>query len=204
MPCPIPEVEGFPGVPYISGEAEKNIMGVAMLTSGDISARGNHGLLSRNKIAFFCSRRHPASIERRAYEWAAACRGDQLCILSGSHSRLEREVLRLLLREEQAVILALARGMHARFDPALRDSMAAGRLLVISCFTPVLHRVTRESAFVRNDFMAGLADEIFIAHAHPGGSVEKLFRRWICSRKRVRTFDVPENRELIEAGAVGV
>lgn len=175
-----------------------------MISSGEISARGNRSLLARSKVAFFCSRRHPCSLASSACDWAIARSDGGRCVISGNHSRTEREVLHFLLRERQPAIVALARGMKSRLDPAYRQPLAEDRLLVVSCFTPYLRRVTRDTALVRNDFMAALADEIFIAYASPGGSVEKLFRRWIRTGKRVGTFDIPENRELIEAGATGI
>ncbi len=172
-----------------------------MIASGEISSRGNHALLEAPKTAFFCSRRQPASVAPRARDWAAARFREGCCVISGNHSGIERQVLSFFLGAHQPVIVALARGMMTRMDPVLREPLADGRLLVVSCFTPAVRRVTRESALVRNDFMAALAEEIFIAHAARGGNLERSFRRWIRSGKPVRTFDIPENRDLIEAGA---
>jgi len=48
------------------------------------------------------------------------------------------------------------------------------RLLLITPFSEKVKRVTRETANQRNRLMAELADEIFVAYALPGGSIEKL------------------------------
>jgi len=49
--------------------------------------------------------------------------------------------------------------------------------------------------------MAELADEIFVAHAQPGGNVEQLVMKWLQNKKKVGTFNVVENFRLIDAGA---
>jgi len=46
--------------------------------------------------------------------------------------------------------------------------------LLITPFSEKVKRVTRETANQRNRLMAELADEIFVAYALPGGSIEKL------------------------------
>ena len=52
--------------------------------------------------------------------------------------------------------------------------------------------------------MAELADEIFVAYAQPDGNIERLIQKWRQKGKSVCTFDVEENRALIEAGAVAI
>jgi hypothetical protein len=47
-------------------------------------------------------------------------------------------------------------------------------LLIIAAFDETVKRVTAENAFQRNRLMAELADEIFIAYASKGGSLERL------------------------------
>ena len=61
--------------------------------------------------------------------------------------------------------------------PDWKKPLAAGRLLVISAFAATANRVTAELAWRRNEFVAALADEVFIAHASVGGHLEALTRR---------------------------
>ncbi len=60
--------------------------------------------------------------------------------------------------------------------------------------------VTQETADKRNELMAQLADEIFVAYAQPGGIVERLVMKCLKKGNKVITFNVPENCTLIKAG----
>ena len=54
---------------------------------------GNKALLELNKTAFLCSRKVPASIVLKCYDWAIQQREDGNCIISGFHSQIEKDVL---------------------------------------------------------------------------------------------------------------
>jgi predicted Rossmann fold nucleotide-binding protein DprA/Smf involved in DNA uptake len=166
--------------------------------------QGNKKLLEGQKTAFLCSRRCPASVVLKAYDWARAIRAEGRCVLSGNHSQIEKDVLHYLLKGNQPVVVALARGLKKRLEPELAAEVSTNRLLIISSFAANVTRVTQETANKRNEFMAGLSDEIFVAYAQPDGNVHQLVVRWLKKGKRVRTFGVAENRTLIEAGAVSV
>jgi len=49
---------------------------------------GNTGLLSLPKTAFLCSRKVPASVVLKCYDWAVAQREAGNCVISGFHSQL--------------------------------------------------------------------------------------------------------------------
>lgn len=140
----------------------------------------------------------------KSYDWAIKKRNEKTCVLSGNHSQIEKDVLHYLLNGEQPIIVALARGLKKRLEPELAAVLAKNRLLIITPFPPRVTRVTQETANKRNELMVELADEIFIAYAQPGGNVERLVRRWLQKGKKVCTFDMQENKALIEAGAVRV
>ncbi|MGH8488622.1 MAG: hypothetical protein ACREXS_07115 [Gammaproteobacteria bacterium] len=63
-----------------------------------------------------------------------------------------------------------------RIPPECRAAFEAGRILFLSPFTEQPKRVTKESALRRNDLVAALVDEVFIAHITPGGQTEDLAR----------------------------
>ena len=56
-------------------------------------------------------------------------------------------------------------------------AVAMGRMLILSAFPDTAKRVTADLAERRNEVVAALADEVFIAHASKGGQVEKLIPR---------------------------
>ena len=169
-----------------------------------MESQGNEELQKIYKTAFFCSRRCPAAVVLKSYDWARERRQEKRCVISGNHSPIEKDVLHYLLKGEQPIILALARGLKKRLEPELATALANNRLLIITPFSSIVIRVTQETANKRNELMAELAEEIFVAYAQPGGNVERLVMKWLKKSKKVLTWDIPENRLLIEAVALGI
>jgi len=61
-------------------------------------------------------------------------------------------------------------------------------LLIVTSFDEKVKRVTRKTANQRNRLMAGLADEIFVAYALPGGNIEKLITDISYTGKTISSF----------------
>lgn len=81
-----------------------------------VSSLGNMELLKLPKTAFLCSRKIPASAVLKCYDWAIEQRENGNCIISGFHSKIEKDVFHYLLSGTQPVIMALARGMKKKLD----------------------------------------------------------------------------------------
>jgi len=86
------------------------------------------------------------------------------------------------LRGNQPIIVCPARAIEGmRIPTECRAAFEAGRLLFLSPFTKRPRRVTQGSALRRNEVVAALADEVFIAHITPGGRTElmaEMLRCW--------------------------
>lgn len=143
-----------------------------------LDALGNLELLAVPRIALFCSVRCPGDALLAAYDRAAHWRDTGRGVISGFHSPVEKECLRILLRGPQPIIICPARALPMRLPVEWRRPLAAGGLLVLSCFTTTEDRVTSELALHRNELVAALADEIWFAHIVPGGELEKLAARF--------------------------
>ena len=113
-------------------------------------SQGNAALLELPKMAFLCSRRCPAQVVLKSYDWAIAKRNAKECVLSGNHSQIEKDVLHYLLQGEQTIIIALARALKKRLEPELAEALAKNRLLIITPFSSRVTRVTQETANKRN------------------------------------------------------
>ena len=137
---------------------------------------GNTDLLKLPKTAFLCSRKAPASAVLKCYDWAIAQRDAGKCIISGFHSQLEKDVLHFLLKGNQPIIIALARGLKVKIDPELIKPMEQGRILIISPFDAQIKRVTEQTADIRNAMMIQLANEITVGYASAGGKLEALLK----------------------------
>jgi len=166
----------------------------------EIKTFGNEKLLDLHKIAFLCSRKCPAHIVLKSYDWAIEQREKGNCIISGFHSKIEKDVLRFLLKGNQPIILALARGLKERYSPEIKSAIDDGRLLIISPFDKSVIRPTSKSALQRNELMTELADEIFIAYAMQSGNIEKLVKKNLSLKKKMSTFDIEENKYLVKEG----
>lgn len=143
----------------------------------ELHAIGNLDLLALPKTALFCSARCPGKVILGTYDQAAKWRDAGRCVISGFHSPVEKECLQILLRGSQPIIVCPARALPQRVPPDWKTPLAAGRLLILSPFTAKANRVTTELASRRNEFVAALADEVFIAHATVAGRLETLTHR---------------------------
>jgi predicted Rossmann fold nucleotide-binding protein DprA/Smf involved in DNA uptake len=141
------------------------------------SALGNLGLLAKPKSALFCSARCPGASILRTYDQAALWRDERRCVISGFHSPVEKECLRIFLRGQPPVIICPARSLPKRVPRDWLEPLAKGRLLVLSFFPDKEKRVTTDLAVRRNLSVAALADDCWFAHITPGGQMERLHRR---------------------------
>ncbi len=143
----------------------------------ELTTLGNLGLLALPKTGLFCSARCPGNVILSAYDQAARWRDAGRCIISGFHSPVEQECLRILLRGTPPIILCPARALPTRIPAELQTPLTEGRLLILSGFATTKKRVTTELATRRNALVAALADEVCFAHITPGGQSDRLTHR---------------------------
>lgn len=139
---------------------------------------GNTELLKLPKTAFLCSRNIPASAVLKCYDWAIEQRDKGNCVISGFHSKIEKDVFHYLFEGTQPVIMVPARGMKEKIKPGLKAAIDAGRLLLVTPFENSVKRVTAETAEQRNRFMIEIADDIVIGYASKGGMLERLVSQY--------------------------
>jgi len=147
-------------------------LGVA--APAQLNTLGNLNLLKLPKTGLYCSARCPANAILRTYDQAAHWRDTGRCVISGFHSPVEQECLRILLRGTQPIILCPARNLPTRVQCQLQSPLAEGRLLILSSFSNTEKRVTSELANRRNILVAALADDAFFGHITAGGQTERL------------------------------
>lgn len=142
-----------------------------------LTTLGNLDLLALPKTGFFCSARCPGNVILSTYDQAARWRDTRRCIISGFHSPVEQECLRILLRGTPPIILCPARSLPHRIPAEWQTPLANGRMLILSGFGAAEKRVTTELATRRNALVAAFADEIYVAYATVGGHIEQLEKR---------------------------
>lgn len=137
---------------------------------------GNTDLLKLPKTSFLCSRQVPASVILKCYDWAIEQREKGVCVISGFHSQIEKDVLHYLLKGKQPIILALARGLKEKLEPEFEKPFEQGRLLIITPFDKSVKRVSSQNAQTRNQLMTDLADQITIGYASLGGQLQEILK----------------------------
>lgn len=168
---------------------------------------GDPQILQHVHLGLICSVTCPGSVVIKTYDAIRELRDAGVIVAGGFHSPMECECLDFLLRGAQPVVLCPACGTDwLSLDSQQQGAVDRGRLLVLSIFGPEAMSATPALALRRNEFVAALADAVFMPHAASGGKAEATARRAIARGQRVLTFDDDENSRLIELGAepVGV
>lgn len=167
-----------------------------------IYARGNLAVIQQNTLALFCSEKCPGNLILKTYDLARQLRYAGVTVISGFHSPMEKECLSLLLRGRQPVIWCPAKRLIAkRMQKEYADPLSDGKLLILTPFGQEVARATEVTACFRNEFVAALADRIFIAHAAADGRTEEFSRKVFRWRKPLLTFGSQENASLLALGA---
>ena len=168
-----------------------------------ISFIGNSALLKQTQtLAIFCSVKCPGDQILKTYDLARSLRDRGITTVSGFHSPMEKECQIILLRGKQTVIHCPARNIERmRLLKEQKTAIQQNRLLVVSPFQGAKHRMTSALAQKRNQFVAALADTVFIAYASSGSKTEELAKQIISSGKQISTFASDDNQNLIDLGA---
>lgn len=162
---------------------------------------GNAALLRIRKVGLLCSRRCPGTIIVKTLDLALALRDSAATVVGGFQSSMERECLETLLRGKHPVIVCPARGIDGMRLPApWKAAIAENRMLVASNIDAKHRRPTAELAEKRNRLVADLSDEVIVAHASPGGQLERLCRDLAAVDKPLWALDDPTNAHLISLG----
>ncbi len=166
-----------------------------------ISAIGNLDILRQKKLALFCSARCPGSLIIQAYDCMKVLRDAGITVISGFHSPVEKECLKILLRGKQPIIVCPARGLeNMRIKPEFKKPLEDGRLLFLSPFQKNENRISAQRSAMRNYFIAAVADVILIAYAAPGGKLEELFKDTLAYKKLTFVLENEYNRHLAQTG----
>jgi len=151
---------------------------------------GNQDILQQKKLALFCSRKCPGNLILKAYDLARSLRDAGTTVISGFHTPVEKECLRILMRGTQPIIICPARSIEAmRIPSAWRQPLEHNRLLVLSPFEEACRRMTAALAAWRNEFVASMADEVLFIHAARGSRTGALADRCKAEGKAVRFLD---------------
>lgn len=136
---------------------------------------GNISLLERKKIGYFASGSIAPLSVLPTLDWAIEmAKHDEVAIVSGFHSKMEREVLDILLKGSCGIICVLARPIYKIIPAKFRDAYAQDRVLFISQNTAKSTMTSRHLCQKRNEYIASIADELVFSSLTPESSLYKL------------------------------
>lgn len=169
--------------------------------SHSVHGVGDKDLVTLEWTAFFCSVRCPGDLVLKSYDLAYRLCAEGVPVISGFHSPVEQEVLRVLLSSDVPVCMVPARKLPSRFSSEIKRAISDGRFLVISPFDDTVSRASRGSAVTRNRFVADVAKEILVGYSGQDSKTSALVENFLQENKPVYTFDHPEHRMLFPLGA---
>ena len=136
---------------------------------------GNATLLQKHKVAFLAASHISTLSVLPTLEWAAQlARREDVAVVSGFSSRMEEEVLHILLRGKCGIILMLGRQHYKVLPNVWQKPLADNRLLIIS--TSKQTRQSRQATAERNAKVCDMADEVVMPCTPPeDSSLHRLY-----------------------------
>lgn len=137
---------------------------------------GNTSLLDRKKIGYFASSKIATLSVLPTLDWAAEIsKREDVTIVSGFHSKMEREVLDFLLRGKCGIVCVLARSIYKKIPDKFREAYNSGRILFIAPFKTSATRTSRHLCQQRNEYVASISDELVFSSLTPDSSLYQLY-----------------------------
>ena len=122
---------------------------------------GNTELLKMRKVGLLASRKISSISILPPIDWATeVSKREDYAIVSGFHSKMERNVLEILLKGQCGIIVVLARGLYRKLPKQYEEAMSQNRLLIISNEKYNVKRVSEQTGHKRNEFVREIADEM--------------------------------------------
>src|SRR5437667_3205491 len=138
-------------------------------------SHGNAALLEQDLNGLLCSKACPGAKIIEAMDLAQRWRAENRAVISGFHTPVEKQCLRIFLRGPQSIVICPARGIDPfQLSADWQPKFERGELLILSPFDYSIRRPTKETAEIRNTLVVDLATIITVIYASPGGHLEQL------------------------------
>lgn len=160
---------------------------------------GNAEILRRPLLALISARQIDRDLELMSLELIrrlAASRN--ISFISGWHSQLEQECLRILLTKQASLVFCTSKALE-RFKPSaeLSQLVAQNNGLLLTHCTPNAKRISREASIRRNELVVTLAAALLVLSAPEGSASLNLARAALVAQKPVFTLNHHLNRKLL-------
>lgn len=137
---------------------------------------GNQELLERVEvIGFFASSRTAPGSVLPTLDWAhEVARRDDVTVMSGFQSPMEREVLDILLKGRCGLAVVLNRSIYRRVPPRFAQTYDAGRIVFLSLLPDDIIMPSKLHAQQRNHYIATRATKLVFSSITPASSLYPL------------------------------
>ncbi len=136
---------------------------------------GNISHLERWKIGYFASGTIASLSVLPTLDWAMeVAKRDDIAVVSGFHSKMEREVLDYLLHGKCGIICVLARSIYKKIPGMYREAYNDGRVLFISPRKTSSSMTSRHLCQQRNEYVASISDELVFSSLTSESSLYNL------------------------------
>lgn len=136
---------------------------------------GNISLLDLHKVGYFASGTIATLSVMPTLDWVSEiAKRDDVAIVSGFHSKLEREVLDFLLRGKCGIVCVLARSIYRNIPDKFQAAYYAGRVLFVSNIKSTSTMTSRRLCQARNEYVAEISDELVFSSLTPESSLYPL------------------------------
>lgn len=136
---------------------------------------GNIELMNLHKVGYFAASKIASLSVLPTLDWVIEiAKRDDVVIISGFHSKLERDVLNYLLKGKCGIICVLARGIYKQIPAKYKEAFHNNRILFISLESDKTLKYGREQTAKRNEFIASSADELVFSSVTPESSLYSL------------------------------
>ena len=166
-------------------------------------AVGNAQILRRPLLALISARQidgNVATISLQLLKQLTASK--TIGFISGWHSPLEQECLRVVLTEEASLVFCTSKALD-RFKPSaeLKERVVQNKALLLTHCTPNAKRISRGASIRRNELVIELASVLLVLSAPEGSESLNLARAALDAGKPVFTLDHHMNRKLLGCSA---
>lgn len=147
---------------------------------------GNTALLDKHRIGYLSGSKIETLSVLPTLDWALEISSrEDIAVVSGFHSCLERQTLDTLLSGKCGIICVLGRGMYKKIPRLWQSAYDEGRLLFISLEKENITRTSRQTSRRRNEYIASIADELIVASLTPESSLNEIIEKASCPIKKL-------------------
>ena len=129
-----------------------------------------------SETAFLSSAIKTSEAIENVEKWLKTIDYNNICIISGFQSEIERLVLDSLLKTEAKIIFVMAKKLFNACPQKYKEAVKNGRMLIITPYNTNDSVVTKQTARKRNFYVINHAQSIVVGSITPNGMLEELLK----------------------------